>query len=85
MVSNPTVSDLRRISEVTQREITTAVDAVLADLTTEAYPLAKGWALDLFEMVRTNEQVTIALKSDQTQWKRGMIRRAILSSHPVKG
>ncbi|MCJ2056760.1 hypothetical protein MKL09_09350 [Methylobacterium sp. J-048] len=85
MATNPTVSDLSKVSEVTHGEITAAVDAVLADLKTEAYPLAKGWVLDLVEMVRTNEQVTIALRSDQAQWKRGRVRAAILLAHPVKG
>ncbi|WP_281408893.1 hypothetical protein [Methylobacterium sp. WL2] len=42
MSSNPTVSDLRKVSEVTDDEITAAGDAVLADLASEAYPLAKG-------------------------------------------
>jgi hypothetical protein len=47
MTNNPTVSDLLKISEVTDDEITAAFDAVLADLASEAYPLAKGWLLDL--------------------------------------
>ncbi|MCJ2061064.1 hypothetical protein MKL09_31670 [Methylobacterium sp. J-048] len=67
MASNPTVSDLRKISEVTQGEITAAVDAVLADLKTEPYPLQRGWVLDVVEMVGANEQVPIALGPDQAQ------------------
>jgi hypothetical protein len=50
----PTVSELRKAAEVTDREIDAAVDLVLADLATEAYPLAKGWTLDLVETLRTN-------------------------------
>lgn len=53
MASNPTVSDLRKVSEVTDDEITAAVDAVLEDLASEAYPLAKGWILDLVAGRRT--------------------------------
>ena len=47
MASNPNVSELRKTSDVTDDDITAAVDAVLADLATESYPLAKEWTLDL--------------------------------------
>lgn len=85
MASNPTVSDLRKVSEVTDDEITAAVDAVLAGLASEAYPLAKGWTLDLAELVRRNAVVAGALKSDKATWKRNMLRTAILLAHPVTG
>ena len=42
MAANPTVSDLRKISEVTDDEITAAVDAVLADLSTKASSLMRS-------------------------------------------
>jgi hypothetical protein len=41
------VPELLRAAEAIDQEINAAIDAVLADLATEAYPLAKGWALDL--------------------------------------
>lgn len=81
----PTVSELRKASEVTDQEIDGAVDAVLADLTTEAYPRAKGWTLDLVEMLRTNTRAAEALTTDKPGWKRNMVRTAILLAHPVKG
>jgi hypothetical protein len=84
MASNPTVSDLRKVSEVTDDQITAAVGAMLAGRKATKYLLAKGWKLDLVEMIRANQQLAWALKSDQTQWKRGMVRRAILHAHPVK-
>jgi hypothetical protein len=48
-----TVSELRKASEVTDQEIDAAVDAVLADLATESYPLANVWPLDLVETLRS--------------------------------
>ncbi|MGH1570260.1 hypothetical protein ACRAWG_05840 [Methylobacterium sp. P31] len=65
MASNPTVSELRKAAEVTAQETDAAVDAVLADIATEAYPLAGGWTLDLVETLRTNERVAEALETDK--------------------
>jgi hypothetical protein len=42
MAFRPTVSELRKTSDVTDNEITAAVDAVLAELASEVYPLARG-------------------------------------------
>ena len=81
----PTVSELRKAAEITDQEIDTAVDAVLADLVTEAYPLAKGWTLDLVETLRTNTRAAEALTTDKSAWKRNLLRTAILLAHPVKG
>lgn len=81
----PTVSELRKAAEVTDQEIDAAVDAVLADLAAEAYPLAKGWALDLVKTLRTNTRAAEALTTDKPAWKRNMVRTAILLAHPVKG
>ncbi|MDH2313178.1 hypothetical protein [Methylobacterium brachiatum] len=84
MAANPTVSDLFKSKDVTDEEVDAAVDAVLADLATYAYPLAKGWTLDLVETIRTNERAAEALKTDKSAWKRNMVRTAILLAHPVK-
>jgi len=78
-------SELRKVAEVTEQEVDAAVDAVLADLATDAYPLAKGWTLDLVEMLRTNERAAEALKTDKAAYKRNMVRTAILLAQPVKG
>ena len=80
-----TVSDLRKAAEVTGQEIDAAVDAVLADLATEAYPLAKGWTLELVETPRRNTRAAEAPVTDKLAWKRNMVRTAILLAHPVKG
>ena len=58
---------------------------MLADLVTEAYPLAKGWTLDLVETLRTNTRAAEALTTDKSAWKRNLLRTAILLAHPVKG
>jgi hypothetical protein len=84
MASNPTVSDLRKVSEVTDDEITAAVDAVLADLASEAYPLAKGWTLDLVAAIASHKASQDALLTDSEAYKRNMVRTAILLAHPVK-
>ncbi|WP_313901831.1 hypothetical protein [Methylobacterium sp. J-030] len=55
----PSVGDLRHKSEVSDDEITAAVDDVLVNLATKAYPLAKGWSPVPAEMVYTSEQVTM--------------------------
>ncbi|MCJ2092275.1 hypothetical protein MKK67_07170 [Methylobacterium sp. J-072] len=81
----PSVSDLRRISDVSDDEITAAVDAVLADLATEAYPLAKGWTLDLVAAIASHKASQDALLTDRDAYKRNMVRTAILLAHPVKG
>jgi hypothetical protein len=84
MATNPTVSELCKAAEVTDEEIEAATDAVIADLATEAYPLAKAWTLDLVELIRRNAVVAGALKSDKPAWKRSMVRTAILLAYPVK-
>jgi hypothetical protein len=85
MAANPTVSELRKTSDVTDDEITAAVDAVLADLASEAYPLAKGWVLDLVAAVANHKASQDALLTDREAYKRNMVRTAILLAHPVKG
>jgi hypothetical protein len=57
---------------------------VLADLATEAYPLAKCWNLDLIETLRTNTRAAEALTTDKPAWKRNMFRTAILLASPAK-
>ena len=84
MATNPTVSELRKTSDVTDDEITAAVDAVLADLATEAYPLAKGWTLDLVAAIAAHKASQDALLTDREAYKRNMGRTAILLAHPVK-
>ncbi|TXN42369.1 hypothetical protein [Methylobacterium sp. WL7] len=85
MAINPTVSDLRKAAEISDDEINPAVDAVLAHVATEGYPLAKGWVLDLVETIRTNAAAAEALTTDKVAWKRNMVRTALLLVHPVKG
>jgi hypothetical protein len=85
MATTPTVSELFKSKDVTEEEINAAVDAVLADLTNQAYPLAKGWILDLVGAVATHKAAQDALLTDREAYKRNMVRTAILLAHPVKG
>lgn len=84
MATNPTVSELRKAAEISDQEIDAAVDAVLKDLASEAYPLAVGWTLDLVEAIAGNKAARDALLTDKPAWKRNMVRTAILLAHPVK-
>ncbi len=68
-----------------RRTINAAVDSVLADLTIDAYPLVKGWTLDLAETLRTNTCAAEALITVKPAWKSDMVRTAILLAHPMKG
>jgi hypothetical protein len=85
MATNPTVSELRKAAEISDQEIDAAVDAVLEDLASEAYPLADGWTLDLVGAIAGNKAARDALLTDKAAWKRNMVRTAILLAHPVKG
>ena len=79
-----TVSELRKAAEVSDQETDAAVDAVLADVATEAYSLAKCWDLDFFCTLKTNERAAEALKLDKPACKRNMVQTAVLLAHPVK-
>ncbi|MDP4006183.1 hypothetical protein [Methylobacterium sp. NEAU K] len=83
--SNPTVSDLRKISEVTDDDIIAAVEAIPGDLASEAYSLAKGWTLDLVGAVASHKASQNALRTDRDAYKRDMVRTGIPLSHPVMG
>jgi hypothetical protein len=85
MATNPTVADLFKAREVTLDDLTAATDDVLAGIVTSAYPLTKNWTLDLIKMLRMDARAREALKTDETVWKRNMVRTAILLAHPVKG
>ncbi|MBP2493623.1 hypothetical protein ABID82_005786 [Methylobacterium sp. PvP062] len=58
----PTVSELFKSKAVTDDEVNAAVDAVLANLATLAYPLTAGYALDLNTAVRGSTFATLVLK-----------------------
>ncbi|WP_182180191.1 hypothetical protein [Methylobacterium radiotolerans] len=79
------VSELREAAADTDQKIDAAIEAGLADLATEVYPLAKGWALNLVETLRANTRASEALTGDEAGWKRNMVRTEILLAHPVKG
>lgn len=85
MATNPTVAELRKAADVTDWEIAPAIDTVLADLSTEADPLAEDWTLARVETIRTNTSAAEALKTDKPLWQRNMVRTAILLAYPVQG
>ena len=86
MASDPTVSDLHKAAEVTDQEIDAAVDAVLTDLATEAYPLTDGYALDLQAAVQARTVATLILKDGHAteRQKQHAVRTAILLARPTK-
>ncbi|MDE3747558.1 hypothetical protein [Methylobacterium radiotolerans] len=82
----PTVSELFKAKAVTDDEVNAAVDAALADLATEAYPLSAGYALDLNAAIQASRFATLVLKDDHAtqRQKQHAARTAILLAHPVK-
>ncbi|CAA2160709.1 hypothetical protein MBRA_05865 [Methylobacterium brachiatum] len=84
MASNPTVFDPRKVFEVTDDEITAAVDAVLTDSASVADPLAKGWVLYLVADVASHKVSQDALLTDRDAYKRNLVCTAIQLAHPVK-
>ncbi|MGT2482354.1 hypothetical protein ACU4GR_33780 (plasmid) [Methylobacterium oryzae CBMB20] len=85
MAANLTVSDLFKSKDITEGEIDATVEAVLADLASEAYPLAEGWIIDLIGAIAGHKAAQDALLTDRDAYKRNMIRTAILLAHPVRG
>jgi hypothetical protein len=73
MASHSPVSDRFKSKDVTDEGMGAAVDAVIADLATESYPIAKGWTLNLIETLRTNKRAAEALKTNKPAWKRNMV------------
>ncbi|KAA0125845.1 hypothetical protein CIW48_01755 [Methylobacterium sp. P1-11] len=80
-----TAPELRKAAEVSDQDIDATVHAVLADLASESYPLAKGWTLNLVETLRANTRAAEALTTDKPVWKRHMVRTAILLAQSVTG
>jgi hypothetical protein len=87
MATNPTVSELFKSKVVTDDEVDAAVEAVLADLATAAYPLAAGYALDLNAAIQASTFATLVLRDDHAtqRQKQHAVRTAILLAHSVKG
>jgi hypothetical protein len=85
MATIPTVSELYKAKAVTYGDVSAAVDAVLADRASEAYPLVKGWTIDLVGAVASHKGARDALLTDHEALKRSMVLTAILLAHPVKG
>ncbi|TXM97315.1 hypothetical protein FV242_31850 [Methylobacterium sp. WL64] len=87
MASNPTVSDLLKSKEVTDAQVSAAVDAVLVNPRTGPFQLASGWVLDVTAAVKADRHATATLKEPTARpgSKRAAIKSAILLAHPVKG
>lgn len=66
-------------------ETRAAVDAVLADLASKAYFLAKGWTLYPVVAIASHKGSQNLLLTDWDAYKRNMVRIAILLAHPVEG
>ncbi|MHC2109179.1 hypothetical protein [Methylobacterium sp. CM6246] len=87
MASNPTVSDLLKSREVTDAQVSAAVDAVLANAKIGPFELASGWVLDVTAAVKADRHATATLKEPTARpgGKRAAVKSAILLAHPVKG
>ena len=86
MDTNPTVSDLFKSREVTDAQVSAAVDAVLDDPKTGRFELASGWAVDLTAAVKADRHATATLKEPTARpsSKRTAVKSAILMAYPVK-
>ena len=87
MASNPTVSDLLKSEEVTDAQVSAAVDAVLANPKIGLFELALGCVVDLTAIVRADRHASAVLKEPTAKAgsKRAAVKSAILLAHPVKG
>jgi hypothetical protein len=87
MDSNPTVSDLLKSKEVTDAQVSAAVDAVLASPKIGLFELTSGWVIDLTAAVKADRHATATLKEPTARpgSKRAAVKSAILLAHPLKG
>ena len=87
MACNPTVSDLLKSKEVTDVQVSAAVDVVLANPRAAPFELAFGWVLDVTAAVKADRHATATLKEPTARpgSKRAAVKSAILLAHPVKG
>ena len=86
MSSTPTVSDLLKSKEVTAKQLSAAVDAVLANPKIGLFELAVGCIVDLTATVRADRHASAVLKEPTAKAgsKRAAVKSAILLTHPVK-
>lgn len=86
MADQKTITDLRKAAEITDDEIHSAVDAVLAKLATDSYPIGGGYILNLAAAVAAHEPSAKALADPDAKpgWRRTMARTAILMGRPGK-
>ena len=87
MASNPTVSELRKTSDVTDDEIEAAVDAYLSGLKAGPHRFASGYVINVSDAVQAHQPAKAAVNHPDrsAKFKRNMVRTAILLAHPVKG
>jgi hypothetical protein len=80
MAINPTVSELRKATEITNQEIDAAADAYLADPKAAAFRFASGYEIDAAAAVNAHQPAQLAVADpDRTpKFKRTMVRTAIL-------
>src|ERR1700709_637855 len=80
MAINPTVSEFRKATEITNQEIDAAADAYLADPKAAAFRFASGYEIDAAAAVNAHQPPPLAVADpDRTpKFKRTMVRTAIL-------
>ncbi|MGH1570258.1 hypothetical protein ACRAWG_05830 [Methylobacterium sp. P31] len=82
----PTTGELFKAAEVSDTEVEAALDAYLANLRAEPFRFAAGYEIDVAAAVHAHQPAKAAVSdSDHSaQFKRTMVRMAILLAHPVK-
>ena len=86
MASNPTVSELRKAVDITDDEVEAAIDAYLGDPKFAPFHFACGHAINVAAAVEVHQPAKAAMidPDRSAEFKRNMVRTAILLAHPVK-
>ena len=86
MANDPTFGDLYKAKAIVEGDLTSAIDAFMADPTTSRFAISEGYTADLAAAIAASPFARNMLESPDTkvQSKRSAVRTAILLSRPVK-
>lgn len=87
MAGDPTFGDLYKAKAILETELTSAIDAFMADPTTSHFAIGAGHNADLAAAIAASPFACSMLENPETKFqsKRGAVRTAILLAKPVKG
>lgn len=87
MANDLTIGELFEAKAISSAILLAAVDAYMADPATGAFDMRDGLTLDLAAVVAACPHARFVLDDPEANMmrKRGLVRRAILLTRPVKG